>query len=196
MTSEQSIIVAIYSAIIGTMSFLWQVVKSIVLRAKEKSNKLDLKLCDEIALDNHEYTIKIINISPNATAYNLHASFYIINKLKGYHYQLPDFNAQHHIYSVKQDSDPKTHEILIKIDVMRISLKALSEASIYIKDYHRNERLELIHFLEDRGTYLAVRYNAVNALTKSPNDYPMKTFTIKNLKRGFFGVGNAYVTEK
>lgn len=186
--------VSVFSAIIALISLLWHIIKDAFTYFRKKSDRLNLKLCDEIALYDNVYSIKIINLSPNATAYNLHAQLYIVNKIKGYRGKLPDFYAPSHLYSIKQDKDPRAREILIHIDTKRIENIEYMDVSNK-KNERIDNKLELVDLLQEQSTYLAVRYNAVNNITENPKEYPMKEFYYYNIKHGFFGAGDEYVTE-
>lgn len=87
--------------IIGTvgavLSLSIQSVKAIGTYKKEKSDRLTLKLSDQIAYYDGVYQIKIINTSPNATAYNLNGTIRLKNKHLNYFYRLPDFKIQENL---------------------------------------------------------------------------------------------------
>lgn len=185
----------ILGTIVAFLSLAIQFVKAIRTIKKEKDDKLDLKVCDEIAYYNGVYQVKIINISSNATACNLQVSLRIKNNHFNRVYKIQDVVIPVSIYSVNKDRDKEACEVLVNVDAMRIRNDDIeTNASKGIKELFEEKKLELNHLLSDKELYLAVRVNAVNKTTGKTKDFPKKVFYYKDVKQGKFGVGDDYVT--
>ncbi len=186
----------IIGTLVAALSLLIQFIKEIKSNLSEKKSALSLKLCDQIEYDVGVYKIKIINVSSNATAYDLHATFRIKNNHLKNIYKLPDFNNQSDIYSINKDKEQKACEILINIDAMRIEKRYLEEnPSVDINKLFEENKLELKHILANREMCLSVRYYAVNKSTGKTVDFDQHDFYYKDIASGRFGVGNDYVTQ-
>ncbi|MDD6582660.1 MAG: hypothetical protein PUF10_08320 [Bacteroidales bacterium] len=192
----KGIVIGIIGAGVAILSLAIQAINAIRVVRKERADKLSLKLCNEIAYYDGCYQIKIINVSPNATAYNLHLSLRIKDNHFNHIYRLPDVVVHEDIYSINQDNDKEMCEVLVNVDAMRIIRQDIEkEASPEVKKLFEEEKLELKHLLSDTEFYLAVRFNAVNKLNGKTNDFPKQEFYYKNIKLGKFGVGYDYVTK-
>lgn len=104
----------IIGTIVAILSLAIQFVKAIRTIKKDKSDKLSLKVCDEIAYYNGVYQIKIINVSSNATACNLQVSLRIKNNHFNRVYKIQDVVIPVSIYSVNKDSDKEACEVFGK----------------------------------------------------------------------------------
>lgn len=187
---------SIIAVIIAVLSLIIQFIKIIRTVIKDKTDTLLLKLCNYIECYDGIYKIKIMNVSPNATAYDLHVAFRVKNNHLKNIYKLPDFNNQSDIYSINKDKEQKACEILINIDAMRIEKRYLEEnPSVDINKLFEENKLELKHILANREMCLSVRYYAVNKSTGKTVDFDQHDFYYKDIASGRFGVGNDYVTQ-
>jgi hypothetical protein len=172
-----------------------QFCKAIITIRKERTDKLSLKLCDEIAYYDGKYQIKIINDSPNATAYNLQMSLRIKNRHFNYVYRIQSVTVPVDIFSINKDNEKEMCEILVNVDAMRIIRQDIEDyASKEIKKLFEESTLGLRDLLFDRELYLAVRFNAVNKATGKTKDFPKYEFCYDDIKPGVFGVGEDHVT--
>lgn len=189
-------ILGLIGTIAAVLSLVIQFVKEIITVKKEKSDTLLLKLCNQIEFCNGVYKLKIINISPCATAYDLHVTLRLQNRHLRSIYKFADFINQSNIYSVNKGTDKEACEILINIDAMRIEKKYFEAPSSYdIKNLFKENRLELRHMLADKESCLSVRYYAVNRATGKTVDFDQHDFYYRDIVSGRFGVGNDYVTQ-
>lgn len=192
----KDIIWGIIGTIVAFLSLAIQFIKAIRTVKKEKEDKLFLQVCDEIAYYNGVYQIKIINVSPKATACNLQVSLRIKSNHFNYFYKIQDVVIPENIYSVNKDSDKRACEVLVNVDAMRITKEDIEKnTSKVIKELFEGKRLELNHLLSDNELYLVVRVNAVNKTTGKNNEFPKHEFYYKDIKPGMFGIGNDFVTK-
>lgn len=178
----------LFAMLIGVVSIFLQILKDFIEMYKKKSNKLVLKLCEDIEYYDGIYRMKIINKSKNANATNLKVSYRIVNRRFGYNYKFPDFNNQHTIYN-SRDNDTASREIYINVDVNKLKTDILSNK----KKEMKIEKLELKHFLSERDSYLAVRYNAVNSNTGTVIEFPECKLLDTSIVYGRYGVGEERV---
>lgn len=187
-------IFGIIGSVGAVLSLAIQSIKGLKTIRNEKADKLLLKLCDQIAYYEGVYKIKIINVSPKATAYDLHVTVRIKNNHFNYVYKLPDFTSQGNIYSVNMDNEKEMCEILINIDAMKIDGSIEKNASSEIIELYKKGKLELRHFLVNKEMYLSVRYYAVNHATGKTVDFEKHDFYYKDIAPGKFGIGDDFVT--
>lgn len=187
-------IFGIIGSVGAVLSLAIQSVKAIGTYKKEKSDRLTLKLCNQIAYYNGVYQIKIINTSPNATAFNLNGTVRLKNKHLNYFYRLPDFKIQENLYSRNKDNEKEACEVLINIDVMRMDGNIKDHESGEIKELYRTKKLELLNILSNEDMRLIIRYNAVNKSTGKTVYYDKHEFCYYDITAGKFGIGNDFVT--
>lgn len=192
----KDIIWGIIGTIVAFLSLMIQIVKALRTVKKEKEDMLSLKVCDEIAYYNGLYQIKIINVSPKATACNLQVSLRIKNNHFSRVFRIQDVVIPVSLYSVKIDNDKGACEVLVNVDAMRIRKEDIDKnASSLIKGLFNKKKLELKHLLSDKEFYLAIRVNAVNKSTGKTKDFPKQEFYYKDIVHGVFGIGNDFVTK-
>lgn len=186
--------------IIGSLGALLslgiQFCKAIRTIRKERTDNLSLKLCNQIAYYDGVYKIKIINDSPNVTAYNLQMTLRIKNRHFNFVYRIQSVTIPEDIYSTNKDNEKEMCETLINVDAMRILQQDIEDyASKEIKGLFKNNELELRDLLSDNELYLAVRFNAVNKTTGKTQDFPKHEFCYNDIRPGMFGVGEDFVTK-
>lgn len=160
---------------------------------QEKRDKLTLMVCDDIAINNHELFVKIINKSSYAEATNIVVDMRIETDYSELLCEMKTKKLGCRVLLSKTNArEKKEQEVLLKYNLDSIQTQRFHLINSRLNDLYKEEKLTLSDVLQS-NVKIKVKINAVNTKTGKTVFPKMSTFTSENIKSGSFCEGEEKV---
>ena len=160
---------------------------------QENKDKLDLIVCEDIAKNNHELFVKIINNSNYAEATNIVVDMRIETDYSELLCEMKTKKLGCRVLLSKTNArEKKEQEVLLKYNLESIQTQRFSLVSSRLNDLYQEKKLTLSDILQN-NVKIKVKINAVNTRTGKTVFPKMSTFTLDNIKSGSFCEGEEKV---
>lgn len=159
---------------------------------KEEQEKLNLKVCEEIASHKQRLFVKVINDSSYVEVTNVVVEATIRNVHQKLYCELKTCElGQRVLYSKGKAKDNKDSEVIIAYDAKSITKHIFNKN--LLKKYNNNT-LTLKDLIKD-DTEIVISVRAVNIKTNVVTFLNPQYYIMDKIKEGFFRVGEDFVSE-
>lgn len=159
---------------------------------KEEQEKLNLKVCEEIASHKQKLSVKIINNSSYVEVTNVVVEAIIRNVHQKLYCELKTCELGKRIlYSKGKAKDNKDSEVIVTYDAKSITKHTFN--TNLLKKYN-DKTLTLKDLITD-DTEIIFSVRAVNVKTNVVTFLNPQYYTMNKIKEGFFRVGEDFVSE-
>lgn len=159
---------------------------------KEEQEKLNLKVCEEIASHKQKLSVKIINNSSYVEVTNVVVEAIIRNVHQKLYCELKTCElGQKILYSKGKAKENKDSEVIIVYDAKSITKHIFNKN--LLKKYN-DKTLTLKDLIKD-DTKIIISVRAVNIKTNVVTFLNPQYYTMDKIKEGFFRVGEDFVSE-